>query len=181
MLIDPNIALVLPIEPQDHTQGPADAPLTLLWYGDYECDYCGRAFPIVKQLQADFGDRLQLVYRHFPVANIHPHASAAAQAAEAAGAQQKFWEMHDVLFEQQDKLADADLSHYAMRVGLEIYKFQADLSSQRFSKRVRRDYQSGLQSSVKGTPSFFINGFKFVGQPDLESLTAALNEAAAAR
>ena len=178
MPIDPSIALSLPIEPTDHVQGDPGAPYTLVWYGDYECDYCGRAFPLVKELQKELGDRLQLVYRHFPVASIHPHAATAAQAAEAAAAQGKFWPMHDLLFEHQDHLADTDLSQYALRAGVEIYKFNADLSSQRFAARVKRDHDSGVASGVKGTPTFFINGYKYTGRPDVTSLAAALSEVA---
>jgi NhaA family Na+:H+ antiporter len=174
MPLDRSFPLMLPIEPIDHVRGPADATAQLVWYGDYECDYCGRAFPVIQQLLAEHGERFRLIYRHFPVASIHPHAAAAAQAAEAANAQGKFWAMHDLLFQNQDHLADADFSHYALRLGLEIYRFNSDLSSQRFAARIARDYQSGIDAGVTGTPTFFINGFRYRGQRSLESLAAAL-------
>ena len=177
MPIDESQPLTLPIEPIDHVRGPADVKPELVWYGDYECDYCGRVFPLVQQLLKEQGERFRLIYRHFPLSNIHPHASAAAQAAEAANAQGKFWDMHDLLFKNQDHLADADFGHYALRVGLEPYKFSSDIGSQRFAARVARDHQSGVASGVKGTPTFFVNGFRFKGAPTVETLSEALFDA----
>src|SRR5829696_6330697 len=112
--------LSLPVSERDHLLGPPTAPVTLLEYGDYECAYCGRAFPVLRELRRTMPDVLRFAFRHFPMNNVHPHASVAAQAAEAAGAQGKFWEMHDLLYEHQDDLADADLNLYALRIGLEI-------------------------------------------------------------
>jgi len=169
--------LAVPVNERDHLRSNINAPLTLLEYGDYECPYCGRAFPIVNQLRAHFGDRLRFVFRHFPQNSVHPHAGVAAQAAEAAGAQGKFWEMHDLLFAHQDDLADADLNHYALRLGLEIYRFQTDLASERYAQRVRDNYQSGADSGVTGTPTFFINGIRYRGPLEFESIKGALEDA----
>src|SRR6188508_427866 len=109
--------LTMAVAKRDHAQGPADAPVTLLEYGDYECPYCGRAYPIVKEIQRRLGDRLRFVFRNFPLNSVHPHAGVAAQAAEAAAAQGKFWEMHDLLYEHQHDLADVDLQSLAIKVG----------------------------------------------------------------
>jgi NhaA family Na+:H+ antiporter len=168
-------ALSSPIDEKDHIRGRADASTTLVWYGDYECDYCARAFPVVNELVEVMGDRLRLVYRHFPVASVHPHAAVAAQAAEAAGAQGRFWDMHDLLFREQHRLADADFTYFALKLELEPYKFQADLSSERFVPRVRRDIDSGIASGVKGTPTFFVNGMKYSDVIDVPSLIKALD------
>ncbi|MGB7158539.1 MAG: thioredoxin domain-containing protein [Tepidisphaeraceae bacterium] len=170
--------LTMPVSERDHAQGPPDAPVTLVEYGDYECPYCGKAYPIIKRLQKAMGERLRFVFRNFPLNTIHAHASVAAQAAEAAGAQGKFWEMHDILYEHQDTLADHDLHAFALKIGLEIYKFDADLSSERFAKRVREDFQSGVRSGVNGTPTFFINDLRYDGEKDYDALLAALDDAA---
>lgn len=178
MASEPNTPdLLIPIEAADHAQGPADAPVTLVEYGDYECPYCGRAFPIVKQLRQVLGDRLRFVFRHFPLNNVHPHASVAAQAAEAAGGQGKFWDMHDMLFKHQDDLAGADLAQYALKLGLELYQFEADMSSQRYAGKVLRDYEGGVATGVKGTPTLFINGRKYAGPLDYDLMLAAIESA----
>jgi protein-disulfide isomerase len=130
---------------------------------------------MVRALREQFGDRLRFVFRNFPHASIHPHASVAAQAAEAAGAQGKFWEMHDLLYEHQHELATADLTHYALKIGLELYHFQSDLSSERFAKRVAADHAGGLESGVKRTPTFFIGDARYDGPIDFESLEEALS------
>jgi protein-disulfide isomerase len=171
--------LAVPVNGQDHAQGAGDAPLTLLEYGDYECPDCRNALPIVRQLSESFGARLRVVFRNFPVVTIHRHASVAAQAAEAAAAQGKFWEMHSKLYEHQQDLATADLSHYALQLGLEIYRFQSDLGSEIFASRVRRDYDGGVRSGVKGTPTFFINGRRYRGAIEYEPMRAALDAAEA--
>ena len=168
------VALLIPVTEADHVRGSAQAPLTLIEYGDYECDYCGRAFPIVRQVRERLGDRLRFVFRNFPHSNIHPHASMAAQAAEAAGAQGKFWPMHDLLYENQDRLATSDLTHFALRIGLDPYHFESDLASQRFAKRVAADHQGGIDNGVRKTPTFFINGFRHDGPWDVEALLTAL-------
>jgi protein-disulfide isomerase len=171
-------SLAIPVGETDHAQGPADAPVTLVEYGDYECPYCGRAYPVVKQLQEKLGPTLRFVFRNFPLNTIHEHAGVAAQAAEAAGGQGKFWEMHDILYEHQQELAEADLNSYALKIGLEIYQFEADLSGERFAKRVRADFRGGVRSGVNGTPTFFINGLRYNGEHTYEALLEALEKAA---
>jgi protein-disulfide isomerase len=173
--------LTLPVDDQrDHVQGPADAPVTLLEYGDYECPYCGAAYPILKQVQARMGDRLRFVFRNFPITTSHPHGEQAAEAAEAAAAQGKFWEMHDHLYEHQQHLDDSDLHGYAEELGLDVERFDSDLAGHAFADRVREDFMSGVRSGVNGTPSFYVNGAKYDGDYSLEALVAELERAAAA-
>lgn len=167
--------LWIPVTERDHIRGKPDAPLTLLEYGDYECDYCGRAYPVVRELREHFGDRLRFVFRNFPHASIHPHASVAAQAAEAAGGQGKFWEMHDLLYQHQNDLATGDLTHIALQAGLELYHFQADLQSERFARRVAADHQGAVESGVRKTPTFFINGAYYDGPMELQAMIAAIS------
>jgi protein-disulfide isomerase len=169
--------LAVEVGERDHAIGPADAPVTLLEYGDYECPDCGNAFPIIKRLIAEEGPRLRFVFRNFPLSNVHPHASVAAQAAEAAAAHGKFWEMHDLLYEHQKNLDEYEMSRFALQAGLEIYRFDADMSAERFAGKVAEDYESGVKSGVKGTPTFFINGVRYEGEKDYESLKRAVNEA----
>jgi protein-disulfide isomerase len=171
--------LAAPVTERDHAVGPADAPVTLVEYGDYECPDCGNAYPEIKQLIAEFGPRLRFVFRNYPLYSIHPNAGVAAMAAEAAAAQGKFWEMHDVLYEHQKELGDTDLSRLALRAGVEIYKFDADLASERFAKRVAEDFASGQASGVTGTPTFFINGVRYVCGKDYASLKGAIERALA--
>jgi formate-nitrite transporter family protein len=170
--------LHIPVSEYDHIRGQTDAPLTLLEYGDYECPDCEHAAPIVIKLRKEFGDRLRFVFRHFPNSAIHTHASESAQAAEAAGAQGKFWEMHDVLYKHQKDLADHDIAHFGLLVGAEVYRLQADLSASRYAGRVAQDYDSGVKNGVKGTPTFFINGKRYHGPVTFEALQAALEKAA---
>jgi protein-disulfide isomerase len=168
-------ALSVPVSEYDHVRGNVDARFTLLEYGDYECPDCEHAAPIVNRLREQFGQTMRFVFRHFPQATIHPHASTAAQAAEAAGAQRRFWDMHDILFKHQHDLIDHDITHFAVLIGLELYRFEAELGSERFARRVREDYQSGVESGVKGTPTFFINGQRYRGAVNLEAMSEAIN------
>jgi protein-disulfide isomerase len=168
-----------PVGEHDHAQGPASAPVTLVEYGDYECPYCGAAYPIVKEIQRRLGDRLRFVFRNFPLTTIHPHAEHAAEAAEAAGVQGRFWEMHDYLYEHQRALTDRHLALYAAEVGLDVEQFDRDMTAQAFADRVRADFMSGVRSGVNGTPTFFINGQRHNGPYDVESLLAAIERAAA--
>ena len=170
--------LAVPVSETDHAIGPADAPITLVEYGDYECPYCAAAFPIVKRLRATLGDRLRFVFRNFPLNNVHAHASIAAQAAEAAAAQGKFWPMHDLLYAHQATLAEHAMDEFALRVGLEIYKFNADMSSSRFAKRVQADFDGGRRSAVTGTPTFFINGLRYTGPTEYDAMLTAMESAA---
>ena len=171
------LPLSSPVTETDHALGPPGAPVTLVEYGDYECPDCLNAFPIIKRLIDDFGPRLRFVFRNFPLSNVHPHASVAAQAAEAAAAQGKFWEMHDLLYENQKDLADIEMTRLALRLGLEPYRFNADLSGERYAKRVASDYASGVASGVTGTPTFFINGHRHTGPKDYNALKRAIEVA----
>ena len=163
---------------RDHIQGPADAALTLVEYGDYECPYCGAAYPIVKELQARMGDRLRFVFRNFPISTSHHHAEQAAEAAEAAAAQSRFWEMHDLLYENQRRLRDQDLHAYAEQLGIDVERFDKDLAEHVHAPRVREDFMSGVRSGVNGTPSFYVNGARHDDSYDFETLLAALERAA---
>jgi protein-disulfide isomerase len=162
---------------RDHIQGSANAAVTLVEYGDYECPYCGQAYPIVKKLQKQMGDQVRFVFRNFPLAEMHPHAAHAAQAAEAASAQGKFWEMHDMLYERQAALEDDDLVSYAAELGLDQKRFAKELSEGTYVERVREDFLSGVRSGVNGTPTFFANGHRHDGAFDLESLIEAVGMA----
>jgi protein-disulfide isomerase len=172
--------LAVPVTAErDHIQGPAGAPVTLVEYGDYQCPYCGAAYPIVKEVQARMGDRLRFVFRNFPITTAHPHAEQAAEAAEGAAAQGRFWEMHDVLYEHQRRLGDDDLRGYAGVVGLDADRFAAELAGHVHAGRVHEDFMSGVRSGVNGTPSFFVNGVRHDDSYDAETLVAALERAAA--
>jgi protein-disulfide isomerase len=169
--------LTPPVGANDHVQGSAKAPVTLVEYGDYECPYCGEAYSVVKALQERLGDQMRFVFRNFPLAQAHPHAEHAAEAAEAAAAQGKFWEMHDMLYENQDALEDEDLVGYARALKLDVLRFVKEMEAGTYTERVREDFRSGVRSGVNGTPSFFINGARHDGAYDLASLLAAIEEA----
>jgi protein-disulfide isomerase len=167
--------LTLPVSSsRDHIQGPQKAPITLLEYGDYECPYCGQAFTIVKLVQDLLGNNLRFVFRNFPLTQIHPHAQHAAEAAECAGAQNKFWEMHDLLYENQQALEDENLLEYAKVLELDMSRFQDDFYNHTFALRVREDFLSGIRSGVNGTPTFYINGMRYNDSWDQETLTKTL-------
>jgi protein-disulfide isomerase len=172
--------LTMPVsDDRDHIQGPADAPVTLVEYGDYECPYCGAAYPIIKEVQARMGERLRFVFRNFPITTSHPHAEQAAEAAEAAAAQERFWEMHDMLYENQRHLEDENLRAYAEQLGLDVERFGNELAEHVYAPRVREDFMSGVRSGVNGTPTFFINGARHDDSYELETLLAALERATA--
>jgi|SRR5579862_2433328 len=171
--------LTLPVGERDHADGPATAGVTLVEYGDYECPHCGRAYPIVKEIQRRLKTRLRFVFRNFPLSESHPHALHAAEAAEGAAAQGHFWEMHDALFEHQQALDDRHLVGYAKAIGLDEAKFSQELSTHAHAPRVREDFQSGVRSGVNGTPTFFINGVRYDDSWDLETLLSALESASA--
>ena len=166
--------LTVPVSAADHYLGPLTAPITLVKYGDYECPYCGQAHHAVKQLHQLLGQQLCFVFRHFPLAMIHPHAQQAAEAAEAAGAQGKFWEMHYMLFEHQQALGPEHLLQYAAVLGLDIVRFRSELASHLYAPRVREQFMSGVRSGVNGTPTFFINGVRHDGAYDLDTLLTAM-------
>ena len=170
--------LILPVSTdRDHVRGPVKAPITLLEYGDYECPFCGAAHPIVNEVRRRAGDRLRFVYRHFPLTNVHPHAQAAAESAEAAGAQGRFWQMHDLLFEAQDALGPEDLVARAEVLGLDVPRFVRELEESVHRSRVREDFMSGVRSGVNGTPSFFVNEVRHEGAADVQSLLWSIEHA----
>ena len=174
-----NGQLTPPVSDRDHIAGHDDAPVTLVEYGDYECPYCGMAYPVVKRARQALGDELRFVFRNFPLAEAHPHARLAAEAGEAAGAQGKFWEMHDTLFEHQDALETEDLVSYAEALGLDVARFARELEDGTYTKRVRDDFRSGVKGGVNGTPTFFINGIRYDGSWANEiAFIAALRAAA---
>lgn len=157
---------------RDHAIGRATAPITILEYGDYECPDCFNAVPIIDEARKALGDQLRFVFRHFPQNSIHPNASAAAEAAEAAADQGKFWEMHAALFAHQKELAEIDLSHLALTLGLEIYKFEISRSREQHHRRIRDDIDSGLRSGVHGTPTLFINDRRYDGVMEAAAIVA---------
>jgi len=148
---------------RDHIAGPESAPVTLVEYGDYQCPYCGMAYPIVKSLQRALGNKLRFVFRNFPLSESHEYAEHAAEAAESAGAQGKFWEMHDMLYENQEQLTDRDLVSYGEKLDLNAEQIAQDLEDGTFRSRVREDFRGGVRSGVNGTPSFFVNGRRYDG------------------
>jgi len=172
------VDLAVPVDPKrDHIRGSDAAPVTLVEYGDFECPYCGRAEPAVREIVAEFGEDLRFVFRHLPLADVHPNAQLAAEAAEAAGAQGKFWEMHDLLFEHQDALKPMDLVGYAGDLGLDVDRFTDELRRRVYAARVAEDIDTADQSGVTGTPTFFVNGRRQQGSFDIDLLTAAVRAA----
>lgn len=152
-----------PVAQSDHRQGGAHAGVELVEFGDYQCPYCGQAFPLVQDIRAALGEQLRLVFRNFPMSEIHPQAMAAAQAAEAAALQGRFWEMHALLYQNQQALDDAGLLQMAQSLGLDIARFEQDFNSAAVQDKIARDFESGVRSGVNGTPCFFINGKRFDG------------------
>jgi protein-disulfide isomerase len=170
-------SLTMPVGQRDHRRGPENAAVTLVEYGDYECPHCGKAYPIVKEIERRLGDQLRFVFRNFPLTQSHPHAEHAAEAAEAAAGQGKFWEMHDSLFEHQQALDDANLVHYAVALHLDQETFVREMTEHVHANRVHEDFLSGVRSGVNGTPTFFINGVRHDDSYDLETLLAAIEAA----
>lgn len=167
--------LTVPVGKDDHIQGPADAPLTLLEYGDYQCPYCGKAYPVVKEVQERLGKRLRFVFRNMPLEEIHEWAELAAEAAEAAGAQGRFWPMHDALYQHQRELGPGFVERLGAKLGLDVPRLEADLAARTFRQRVRKDFMSGVRSGVAGTPTFYVGDLRFDGNwQDADELIAAL-------
>jgi protein-disulfide isomerase len=166
--------LVLPVGPRDHIQGPESAWVTLVEYGDYQCPYCGQAYPIVQEIQRRLGPRLRFAFRNFPIGTSHPNAPMAAEAAEAVGAQGKFWEMHDMLYEHQAAIEERHLVGYARDLAVDVRKFESDLEQHTFQPRVQEDFMSGVRSGVNGTPTFYINGLRHDASYDLPILLRAV-------
>lgn len=152
------------INSHDHFYGNPNATLELVEYGDYECPYCGKAYPIIKNIKQQLGSELKFVFRNFPLSKIHPNAFAAAVATEAAALQGKFWEMHNIVFEHQRSLDPDNVLLLAGRIGLDLEQFKNDLHNETLINKVERDFESGIRSGVNRTPSFFINGEKYEGE-----------------
>lgn len=166
--------LTMQVADRDHKLGPEDALVSFVEYGDLECPYCRQASAIVHELQETLGDRFQYVFRHFPISSMHPHARKAAEATEAAAAQGKFWEMQEVIFANQDSLEIDDLVRYAHDLDLDVERFREELEAGVYSDRIREDFHTGVRSGVNGTPTFFINGVRYDGPWDVESLKAEI-------
>jgi protein-disulfide isomerase len=164
------MSLKPPVSDKDHIQGDKNAPIELLEYGDYQCPHCGVAYPIIKSIQQKMGDKLKFVFRNFPLAEVHPNATNAAIATEAAAAQGKFWEMHDAIFEHQNDLSDNVLIKLAKKVGIDVEQFENDFDRPATQDKVETDFESGVRSGVSGTPAFFINGKKYNDSWDEETL-----------
>lgn len=169
--------LKIPVTQEDHIQGDDNAAITLVEYGDYECPYCGLAYPIVKRIQKHFGKRLRFVFRNFPLVESHPHAGQAALAAEFAATQQKFWEMHDALYENQEALDLSNLLTYGQTLGLAEAELKSAIENETFAEKIKNDFMGGIKSGVNGTPSFFINGTRHNGSFNYDDLVAALENA----
>lgn len=165
------------VGPRDHVLGKPDAPVTLVEYGDFECAFCGRAYPDLKRVLKQVGGNVRFVFRHFPLPEEHPHAQHAAEVAEAAAAQGKFWEMHDLLYQRQAALSDDDLVQYARELGLDGERVRRELAAHTHARRVREDVAGGVRSGVSGTPRFFINGRLHQDPGDTTTLAAALRRA----
>ena len=172
--------LQMPISDRDHVLGPADAPVDVVEYGDYECPYCGAAYPIVADLLRQRGSAIRFAFRNCPLTNVHTHAEFAAEAAEAAGAQGQYWPMHDWLFEHQQQLELSAVIEAAALTGMDTAVFAEDLSAHTFRPKVQEDFMSGLRSGVNGTPTFFFNGLRHDGPATLRALLAAADAADAA-
>ena len=169
--------LKVPVGPADHVEGNPHAECTLVEYGDYECPHCAHAHPIVKRLQKHFGKRLRFVFRNFPLREIHPHAESAAESAEFAGSHGKFLEMHDLLFENQERLGGTLYLELAQDLALDPASFRAALEKREFMSKVRADFSGGVRSGVNGTPTFFINNQRHDAPFDYEDLRAAIEAA----
>jgi protein-disulfide isomerase len=167
--------LQVPVDPsRDHIQGDPKAVFTLVQYGDYQCSYCGAAYPEVKKVQKELGSKLRFVFRNFPLTNVHEFAMTAAETAEAASAQGKFWEMHDFLYEHQATLGDNTVAlGYAKKLGLDTQRFEREIAQHVHEKRIKDDFMGGVRSGVNGTPTFYVNGVRHDGPAEADSLVEA--------
>ncbi|MBW8886276.1 MAG: DsbA family protein [Fibrobacteres bacterium] len=179
--MSPTTRLRLPVNEKDHKEGPSNAPIVIVEYGDFQCPHCGRAYPVMKRLKKTLGDNLLFVYRHFPMAEAHPDAPNAARAAEAAGRQGRFWEMHSLLFENQNALDSDSLVGYAESLDLDMERWLLDMDSDEIEAKVEEDFKSGVRSGANGTPTFFVNGSRYDGdwayEPFLEAISSGVTEA----
>ncbi len=173
--------LRVPVGDADHAQGSADAPVTLVEYGDYECPHCGAAYPVVQHLQQRFGDDLRFVFRNFPLGEMHPNAVSAAMAAEFGAAHERFWEFHDALFENQSRLGVDLYAAIVAKLRLDVAQLNAALEADEYLERVRADFNGGVRSGVNGTPTFFVNGARYEASPDVDTMAETLDRAVRAR
>jgi protein-disulfide isomerase len=173
-----DIKLSVPVNDGDHVRGAAGAPVTVVQYGDYECPDCGRAYPLVKEIEKKLRSQLRFVFRHFPLSHVHPRALRAAEAAEAAGAQGRFWEMHDFLFKHQHALEDQHLSRYARKIGLDGARFDREMAEHLYAARIQENYKRSLYAGgITGTPTFYINNLRHNDSMNLERMMAAIKRA----
>jgi protein-disulfide isomerase len=171
------IMLDAPVDHSDHIIGPESAVVTVVEYGDFECPSCGQAYPALKILLHHFGDRVRFVFRHFPLREVHPHAELAAEAAEAAGVQRKFWQMHDLLFENQSHLKATHLRQYAARAEVDLERYDYEMSDHVYLQRVQEDIATGTRSGVRSTPAFFLNGVLHDVSFGIQQLRSAIDDA----
>lgn len=170
---------MLPVGERDHSEGPHEASIVLVEYGDYQCPFCGAAYPIVKRIQKELGSGLRFVFRNFPITNAHPFAEWAAETAEAAASQGRFWQMHDFLYENQRLLGDeAPFKKQEAMLGLDVARIGQEVSQRTFLPRIEEDFMSGVRSGVNGTPTFFINGARYDGPAEFADMVSALRLAA---
>jgi protein-disulfide isomerase len=162
------------VSEKDHVAGDKDALVTVVEYGDYECPYCGMAYPIVKEIQKKFGKNLRFVFRNFPIVESHPHAGIAAMTAEFAAPHDKFWEMHDMLYVNQEALEMADLINYATSLGLSAEELKKSIENQTFGPKIEADFMGGVRSGVNGTPCFYINGNRHLGSFEFDEFAGAI-------
>ena len=172
--------LANPVGPNDHRRGGAAAPVTLVEYGDFECPQCAEAYPIVKEIEDKLADKLQFVFRHFPITSAHPHAQRAAEAAEWAAAQGRFWDMHDGLYRRRAQLSEPVILAIAGELGLDAAGLRQSWATHAHFQRIKDDFRGGLRSEVAGTPTFFIQGVRYDGKWDRDSLERALAAAVTA-
>jgi protein-disulfide isomerase len=165
-----------PVTSDDHIRGAFNAPATLVEYGDYECPYCGLAHPVVRRVQKHFGSKLRFVFRHFPLSQVHPMAESAAETAEFAGSHGRFWEMHDGLYENQERLSPALLFTLAEALGLSDRQLRQALETGIYGPDVRADFLGGVRSGVNGTPAFFVGNRRHDAPFDFEYLAAAIHD-----
>ena len=170
--------LVIPVTARDHIRGPAEGPLTLVQFADFQCPHCALVYPVVQEIGMELKDSLRIVYRHFPLSQVHPLAQAAACAAEAAAAQGRFWEMADMLHENDEALEAEAIQRYARKLKLDMKQFNREIESGVHAGRVRADFLGGVRSGVNGTPTFFINGQRHEGALEFDALVSALLKAA---
>ncbi len=165
-----------PVNEEDHIQGNSDAPITLLEYGDYECPYCGAAYGVIKHIQKTLGSNLRFVFRNFPLREMHPYAELAAETAEFAGSQGRYWEMHDLLYENQDRFSPELMLELTASLNLSTQDLENALTKHVYESKIRSDFIGGVRSGVNGTPTFFINEQRYNGPPDVDELLLAIQK-----